>query len=1016
MKKKLFLFMVMLALSAAAMAQDVSISGKVLDPASQPLIGASILVKGTTTGTVTDIDGNFSLSVPENATMEVSSIGYVTATFTVDGREYYEIVLEEDAELLESTVIIGYGTVKRTNFTGSVASYDVADSPIANIPNTTALDMLRGIAPGVQMSQTGVAGSAPSITIRGQKSIGGSSDPLIVLDGVIYKGEINDIDPNTIESMSVMKDATSLASYGSQAANGVIMITTKRGKTGKPTISAKASVSLVQQNYVPELKSPEKYIELINARKGNSDPHDVGWMSTLEHENYLAGKTVDWIKESTQLGVQQEYSANVSGGSEGMNYMFGVSRSDNTNYIRGNHFIRNTVTARVDTDVTKWLAVGMNFNWSHMADDGIRGSFSRYYSPYASPRLEDGSMRKYIYGPDGEPTTNPMWESESGTVDSEYRGTALTIGGNLEIKFPWIKGLSYRLAGNYTVRDFSTRRFYHEDYYWTVTDTDFSAESADKYLGSANGYINQAKSIGWVLDNILTYTREIGDHYINATLVYTRDSDLRTGHNVSGSNFESIGNTTLGFYGLTNATTHKIEDITYSLHNDIGYLARVNYSYKNKYHFNASFRRDGSSVFGIDRKWGNFPAVGLAWTISDENFMKGTKGWLDYLKLKVSWGINGNQSLAPYQTLSKMDMGMSGGDIGYFGNQPIYGEQMTTLGNPLLGWETTTSYNFGFETDLLKNRIHWEFDAYKSKTTDQIFNRVIPVMGAGITNQQATMGRVDNWGIESSIRGTIIRNNDFRWDATLNFTMNRNKLVELYGDGKDDVTNNLFIGESLDAIYGYEWGGIVQEEDVDFMNANGRVPGDIKEVDQLTIDTDGDGIPDKADGKITPDDRKILGFGKEAFRMSLSTTLSWKGFTLYALFNGSFSAGRYGKAINNVAHKSSTEAMALLNTVDIPWWTEENRSNEYCRPSVDVNGNLYAIHDYGFVRLQDLSLSYTASAKWIKKLGIESAQIFVAGSNLFFIAPDWKFSDPEVRSVTSPQLRRTYTLGLNIRF
>lgn len=276
MKKKLFLTMAMLAFSATLIAQNVGISGKVTDTSDLPVVGASILIKGTTTGTFTDIDGNFSLNIPAAATLEVSAIGYISQTFTAGDKTVYNIKLEDDAELLESTVIVGYGTVKRTNFTGSVASYNVADSPIANLPNTTALDMLRGVAPGVQMTQSGVAGSAPSITIRGQKSIGGSPDPLIVLDGVIFKGQINDIDPNTIESMSVMKDATSLASYGSQAANGVIMITTKKGKIGKPTINAKASVSIVQQNYVPKLKSPEKYVELINARKGNTDPQDTG--------------------------------------------------------------------------------------------------------------------------------------------------------------------------------------------------------------------------------------------------------------------------------------------------------------------------------------------------------------------------------------------------------------------------------------------------------------------------------------------------------------------------------------------------------------------------------------------------------------------------------------------------------------------------------------------------------------------------------------------------------------------
>ena len=1016
MKKTFFLLVAMLIASVTAMAQNVSISGKVADANGEPLIGVSILVKGTTTGTMTDIDGNFALDVPANSIIEVSSIGFVTQAISIGNQTTFNIVLEEDAELLEGTVVVGYGTVKRTNFTGSVASYSVGDGPVANIPKTSALDMLRGLAPGLQMTQSGVAGAAPSITIRGQKSIGGGSDPLIVLDGVIFKGEINDIDPTTIETMSVMKDATSLASYGSQAANGVIMITTKKGEIGKPTINVKASVSLVEQNYNPDLKTGEEFIELMNARRGEADPKSTVWMTSLERENYEAGRETDWIDYSTQLGVQQEYAANISGGSEGINYMFGVSRSDNTNFIKGNRYIRTTITSRINTNISKNISAGLNFNWADMRDDGIRGNYSRYYSPFYSPTYEDGSMRKFIAGPDGEAIENPLWATGSGTVDSEYRGTAATIGGNIEVKFPWIKGLSYRLTGNYTLRDFETKRFYHGAYFWSITDTDLSATGADKYLGRANGYVNTSKSLAWVLDNILTYTREFGKHYINATLVYTRDSNRRTGQNTSGTDFTSIGNTTLGFYGLTNAVTHKITSITYNLHNDIGYLARVNYSFADKYHFNASFRRDGSSVFGSDRKWGNFPAVGVAWTISDENFMKGTKGWLDYLKVKVSWGLNGNQSLSPYQTLSQMNMGMSGGDVGYFQNTPIYGQEMTTLGNPLLGWETTQSYNFGFEADFLGRRLHWEVDGYKSITTDQIFNRVIPVMGAGISNQQATMGRVDNWGIESSIRASIVQKRDLRWDATLNFTMNRNKLVELYGDGKDDITNNLFIGESLGAIYGYEWDGIVQEEDVEFMKANGRVPGDIKEKDQLTIDTDGDGVPDQADGIITPDDRKILGFEKEAFRMSLSTTLTYKGWSLYAIFNGSFSGGRYGKAINNVAHRSNTENMSGLNTVDIPWWTPENKSNEYCRPAVDVNGNLYAIHNYGFVRLQDLSVSYTAKGNWLKKIGVASAQIFVSGNNLFFIAPDWKYSDPEVRSITSPQLRRTYTFGINVRF
>lgn len=1002
MKKTFFLLVAMLIASVTAMAQNVSISGKVADANGEPLIGVGILVQGTTTGTMTDIDGNFALDVPANAIIEVSSIGYATQTIPVGDKRVFNIVLEEDAELLEGTVVVGYGTVKRTNFTGSVASYNVGEGPISNSPKTNALEMLRGIAPGITMSQSGIAGAAPKIQVRGQKSISGGSDPLIVLDGVIFKGQINDIDPTTIESMSVMKDATSLASYGSQAANGVIMITSKKGAVGKPTINFRSSVALVEQNYDVNLRDGYEYIELINARRG-LDPENTSWMSELELANLEKAEQTDWVKHVSQLGVQQDYSLNVSGGTQGMNYLIGASYNDNTNFIRGNRFIRTTITGRVNTKITNWLSAGLNFNWADTRDDGVRPSYSRYFSPWGEPYHEDGSPRKYIIGANQETATNPLWSIDSGSVDSQLRGNATTLGGNIEVKVPWIKGLSYKITGNYSLRNTTRRSFYHEKYYIQATDTEFTTATYDKYLSQASGSIAETKNVSWVLDNILTYDREFGKHYVNATLVYTRDASKAEGNTVEANGFTGLGNTTLGFYGLNNAETQKYDSITYTLHTDVGYLARLNYSYDNKYHFNASFRRDGSSVFGMDQKWGNFPAVGAAWTISDENFMKGTSSWLDYLKLKASWGINGNQSISPYGTLSRVEMGIAGGHTGYFGGQPIFGQALTTLGNPALGWETTESWNYGFEADFFKRRLHWEVDAYTSKTTDQIFNRTIPVMGSGITNQSATMGQVNNWGIESVLRAGLIQKRDLRWDATLNFTMNRNKLVELYGDGQDDITNNLFIGESLGAIYGYVWDGVVNEDDKEYIEANGVTPGDIQ-----NKDLDGD-------GKITPNDRTILGFNKEAFRMSLSTNLSYKGWNLYVLFNGVFSGGRYGKATNNNAYMSYTEGMMYLNTIDHPFWTPENKSEIYPKPW-NAQGSLYAIHNYGFVRLQDLSLSYTFGGPKMKKAGIQSLQLYATGNNLFFIAPDWKYSDPEVRSIQSQQLRRTYTFGLNIRF
>lgn len=1001
MRKVLSLFLAVLASAASLVAQDRQIKGTVVDKNGAPLAGVGIMVKGTTNGTMSDLDGTFSLGVPDDAVIEVSCLGFQTQETSVSGKVSLAITMEEDSQLLEGSVVIGYGTVKRTNFTGSVASYSVGDGPVANVPKTSALEMLRGIAPGITLSQSGIAGASPSIQVRGQKSISGGSDPLIVLDGVIFKGDITDIDPNSIETMSVMKDATSLASYGSQAANGVITITSKKGERGKPTVDFRGSVALVEQNYTPELRNGAQYVELINARRGEA-AGSTSWMDPIQLARYEAGQETDWIDYVSQTGVQQEYGVSVSGGGEGMNYYVGTSYSDLTNFIKGNRFIRNTVTARINTNISKYVSAGFNFNWANTKDDGVRPSYTRYFSPYGNPLMDDGvTMRKYILGAAQETAINPLWNIYNG-VDAELRGNSATLGGHVTVQIPWVKGLSYKLTGNYSVRNMQTRRFTHEMNFIQPTDEEYTTAVFDKYLSQANGYINNRKGVDWVLDNILTYDREIGDHYINATLVYTMDSALREGSYVSGSDFSEIGNTSLGFYGLANAKTHEIEEIAYTLHNDIGYLARANYSYKNKYHLNASFRRDGSSVFGASHKWGNFPAVGVAWTISDEGFMK-EASWLDYLKLKASWGKNGNQSLAPYGTLSRMDMGKTGGIVGYFGGKPVFGEAMTTLGNPDLGWETTTSWNFGLESDFLDRRMHLEVDAYTSRTTDQIFNRTIPVMGSGITRQSATMGQVNNWGVEASLRAQIMKTSDIDWSATLNYTINRNKLVELYGDGKDDIVNNLFIGHSLGAIYGYVWDGVVQETDTDYMAANGVTPGDIKNRD-LT-----------GEGVISADDRTILGYEKENFRMSLSTTFRWKDLTVYALFNGVFSGNGYGMARNNGAYLSYTEGMMYLNTVNHPYWTPENKSNVYPK-AWNAAGDLTALQPYGFVRLQDLNVSYNVKAGFLKKAGIKGLQVFVSGQNLFFIAPGWEYSDPEVRSFQSQQLRRTYTFGINLRF
>jgi len=994
------LFCIHLSLSA-----QMAIKGVVFDSSNEPIIGANILEKGTTNGVISDMDGKFNLSVKSGSELVVSYVGYISQT--IKATSNMKITLQEDTKLIDEVVVVGYGTTKRKNFTGSVSILKTDEGGVALTAPTNAVDMLRGLSPGLSMTQSGVAGSLPNLQIRGQKSISGGSDPLIVVDGVIFMGTINDLDPANIESMSVLKDATSLAAYGSQAANGVIMITTKKGTIGKPIINVRSSIALLQANYKPKLLDGYAYIDRYNTVKGYPEG-DISWMTDLERANYDAGQQTDWFDYVTRTGVRQNYSVSVSGGTENMDYMLGGSYLDDKNFIKANDYVRKTAETRINTKINKYIKVGGNMNFATFQNDGVRPSVGRMYSPWGEPYLSDGkSYRKYLIGGNDVNQTNPLWSVYNG-IDNQIRTNTITLGGNTEITIPWIEGLSYKLTGNYTLRQNKTRYFQHELNLIQAKDgDDYSAAVTDTYLNQANGSITDDKYSNYVFDNILTYTKEFGKHWVSGTLVYTRDSKKFNETVMYGEDFSELGNTTLGYYGLNNAKTQKINNIQYTLHNNIGYLARINYSYNDTYHFNASFRRDGSSVFGADKKWGNFPAVGVAWTISNEGFWKKKIPWATNTKLKASWGRNGNQSLDPYGTLSRMAVGKSGGFVYYFDDEPVYAQSLSTLGNPLLGWETTTSWNFGAETDLMKGRIHFEVDAYTAKTTNQIFKRQIPSMGAGISTQSSTMGQVNNWGVESTISSVNVKTKDFTWTSSLQFTMNRNKLKELYGDGKDDIANQLFIGKSLGAIYGYKWIGVVQETDTKYIEANGAQAGD-----PMYANLDG-----SQDGKISETDKTILGYNKESFRMSLANTLVYKDWSLYFLFNGIFSGGNYGKAANNFAFGSQDGSMDYLNSNDHPYWTAKNKSNKYLRPGYDVtNTNFIGLQSYGFVRLQDLNISYNLRGEWLKTLGVAGLQVYISGNNLFCIAPGWDFSDPEVRSSRATQLARTYTFGLNLKF
>ncbi len=980
------------------LAQSRLVSGTVVDDTDQGVIGAAVMIKGqTATGVATDADGRFELKCSPDDVLVVSSMGYDEVEIPVGDKTSFRIVLKVSQELLDDVVVIGYGTTRAKNFTGSVDVMKMEDSPIANLGLNNVSDMLRGRLSGVIMgAESTTVGSNASIRVRGRRSLGStSSSPLVVVNGVIFTGDLEDIDSNSIETVSVLKDATSLAAYGSKAANGVIMVTLKKGEEGKPLINFSTSQSFSEPSYKQKYLSPENYIKYRNARQGLSDLTNTDWMSFLEKANYEAGKTTDWYDMVTRTGYTQNYNLSFSGRTQNSNYYLSLGHSKMRGMTVGNDFMRNNASMNLSTKISKHIEIGGNMAYTNSGDQSISASTDLLVSPYMEPYLPDGkTLRYYVEGVNSS-SVNPLWETQNGR-EADNKRFNLNLGGFVSVNIPWVEGLNFRINASYTKIRSDRYSFTHENISPVLISNDWEGlgQTAAYYnFANAKGSISHSMSENWVMDNILSYSRSFGKHYVSGSLVYTRDSSEYSYESMSGTGFTAAGETLRGWYALGNADTKNFTSPTYTLHTDVGYLARAIYSYRDTYHFNASLRRDGSSVFGADNKWGNFPAFGAAWTMTNEEFMRGLS-WLDFLKLKLSWGKNGAQTLSPYGTLSTIDVARGGGIPNYYGGEIHWGQKLSTLGNPTLAWQTTTSWNGGFEADFLKGRVHVDVNAYVSKTTDQIFDRNIPVMTAGITTQKATMGRVDNKGVEINLNTVNIKNSTLNWTSNWVFTLNRNKIVDLYGDGQDDLTMGYFLGHPISTIYGYKTKGIFQE------GVNAGRP--------IFIKADGSETDNP-----TPEDRQILGYGDENFRLSWANTLNWGKWQFYMLIQGIFGGGGYGLSDNTFAYVTFNNT-AACTALDIPFWTAQEPNNTY--PAPNVNESKYEVYNsIGHIRLQDVSLSYNFSSL-AGKIGVKNARLTLSGRNLFYIAPKWKMSDPQNTSSYGLGIPRAVTLGLNLTF
>lgn len=1015
-----------LAYGSFALKTVISVSGTITDEEGEPLIGATVLIKGTGSGTVTDFAGNYTIEVPdESAVLVFSYTGYSPQEVAVGSQSVINISLLVDVAQLEEIVVVGYGTAKLKNITGSVARIDLEDSPIGLLPNTNVLQSLRGTMAGVNIGPQNAVGETPGILVRGQNSINGSNDPLIVLDGVIFLGSISDINPADIADISVLKDASAAAAFGSRAANGVIMINTKKGSSDKPTIRYNTSFGVNTWKNKFDLMETPRYLEKYAAQNNYERAEDIIWDDQTRNILFEQRVNTNWLDLVSQNGRVQDHQVSVSGLTGKINYFFSGGYANQEGVIVGDEYERISGRARLNVEVTDWLEVGVDGTYNSNDFSGIGANLGTAIvsAPIGYPYRYDGMPYNTSSNngtdlerwPTGGSIPNPLWGTD-GTVEDVDRSDFFRFSGHALFKVPKITGLTYRL--NYTIHtDLYTRnRFLSENYYVPEHNAEpffdrYLPSEIQQNLTQANGYNENQKVYSYVVDNIVNYSNEFGDHYLDATLVATRDFTSSKNSRWNGTNFAQNGNTTLGINGLAfgEVQTNTLNIVERA---NIGYLARLGYAFKQKYHLNASYRRDGASVFGADNKWGDFSSVGVAWTVSQEDFFS-SNNLIDYLKLNASYGENGNQGVDPYGTLSPVSSGQSGNIPYEFGDAPatlLYGIRQNSLANPFLGWEKTTSFNGGFQSAWLNNKFFLDVDFYFSQTTDQLFFRQIPIM-TGFTSIISSLGQVDNKGLEINLRANLNIGANLNWTPGLIFWQNRNKVVSLYGDDidgdgreEDDIANNLFIGQSLGAIYGYEYIGVVQETDTEYIAANTAQGGD-----PMFRDLDGDGV-------ITADDRKILGFNKENFRLAFSNTFTLNNFSLYVMLSGIFGGNGFYQKAN--PRQNSFRDRFDTNELNNEWWTPENRSTTHLRPNY-TGGRYLGLQSRGFLRVQDITLSYILPSSLLSGIGVSSLKVYATGKNLYTFTDWFGGGDPEegieALSGTYP-IPTVYSFGLNVSF
>ena len=988
----------LMSIQAVGQTATNRVTGRVLDENGGGLPGTTVVIKGSSTGTVTDLDGSYTIQAAPGDVLVFSFVGYLTDEIQVGNQSQINVNLMPDMKSLKEVVVVGYGSMERQNVTGAISSIKAEE--INKVPVPNVVESLRGQVPGVRIQRTsGQPGSGVDFTIRGVNSLTSSNEPLIVIDGVpMTGGNLTEINPQDIESINILKDAAAASIYGSSGANGVVLITTKRGAAGKPTVSVNASTGITELAMTPRMFNADEFVQLKkDAAVGAGQPSGINDVLTdgVERANYIAGEEIDWHDQMLRKGTVNNYGVSVSGGTEKLKiYLNGDAYLEKGTVQKSSY---NRYSLRLNTDYTPFdfLKLGANVQLTRSyadetgqtLDHNDDADFNDFVgnTPLGRTHDEQGRLVPTVKGDQFQ--FNPLFRYANSDINRDVVRTF--INPFLEVKI--LDGLTYRLNAFAEQRDERYNRFE------SVLMRSGTLTPGDQDRNFMR--IQDQRSTSYLLDNILNYSTDLSARSrVDATLIYGFQSYDAYSLNTIAEGKEDI----LKYHGIA---------IPPSSDSRIGYssdpwarnyyAARLQYGYDDRYVITGSMRADGSSKFGGNNKWGYFPSLSLAWNVDNESFLEASD-LFSQLKFRASFGLIGNDQIDNFAYLPLTN------NVSYGDNTGVRTgfTTGTRAPNANLRWEESNQLNTGVDFGLFNNRILGTVDYYITKTKDLLLEEQLPIT-SGREDVISNVGRTENWGIDANVSGRILTG-DFSWEAAANASMNRNRIISLNrasvdaeGNPVHDYANGWFIDEQIGVIYDYVFDGIYQTGEEGIAAEMHPTDPNYGAGDPKIVDVNGDGV-------ITTDDRTFVGGSNPTWYGGLRNTFGYKGFELTVLFEAVQGVEKVNYYYGSLTGRD--------NTIAVDYWTPENPTNAFPQPHASEGyrfSSAVNLRDASFISLRNISLNYTLPKKILDRTPVQNVSLYIRGNNLHYFTKYKDSYSPEVDAFNFP-IQKVWTLGTRI--